>query len=176
MTEETGPIAQPGAMREAEVQAGKQADTDEAIVAMTGEVATDAPTGGAMSSNSREELSLFISASVLPQTGRVYDAHWAAWTEFIKTETGSTDPYLTSATEEDKAALISLMMLRRYQTGKRGKGATSFSAAVRHRFAQAMHSTAFLDSAIITTARTSCLMKPAELRAKKDKGPSDSVK
>lgn len=39
-----------------------------------------------------------------------------------------------------------------------------------------MHSTTFLDSAIIATARSSCLMKPDELRAKKDKGPSDSVK
>jgi hypothetical protein len=39
-----------------------------------------------------------------------------------------------------------------------------------------MCSTTFLDSAVITTARASCLMKPDELRKKKDKGPSESVK
>ena len=78
--------------------------------------------------------------------------------------------------EEDKAALVSLMMLGRHQVGKLGKGASAFTAAIRHWFAKRMVSTTFLDSAIIATARTSCLMKPAELRAKKDGGLSDTVK
>lgn len=135
-----------------------------------------ATTGGVLSSRSREELSTFISTSVLPLTAMTYTRKWEAWAEFVKSETGSLDPYLTGMREDDKSALVGLMMLREHQGGKRGKGATSFTAAVRHRFARAMHSTTFLDSAIITTARTSCLMKPAELRAKKDRGPAESVK
>jgi hypothetical protein len=39
-----------------------------------------------------------------------------------------------------------------------------------------MLSTTFLDSAIIATARTSCLMKSEEIMAKKDKGHPVSVK
>ena len=136
----------------------------------------DVETRGTMSSQSRDELSVFISTSVLPQTGRVYDKKWGAWVEFVKEETGSEDPYLTGMKDKRKAALVSLMMMRRHQSGKRGKAATSFVAAVRHRFARAMCSTVFLDSAIISTARSSCLMKPDELRAKKDRGPSESVK
>ena len=137
---------------------------------------SDVATGGTMSSQSREELSVFISTSVLPQTGRVYDKEWAAWVEFVKEETESEDPYLTGMKDDGKAALVSLMMMRRHQSGKRGKAASSFVAAIRHRFSRATCSTVFLDSAIITTARSSCLMKPDELRAKKDKGPSESVK
>jgi hypothetical protein len=53
---------------------------------------------------------------------------------------------------------------------------TSFTAAIRLMFARAMLSSVLLDSAIIATARTSCLMKPEELRAKKDLGLSNSVK
>lgn len=134
------------------------------------------PIGGTMSARSRDELSAFISTSVLPQTGRVYDKDWNAWVEFVKEETGRADPYLKDMKDDDKAALVSLMMLRRYQTGKRGKAATAFTAAIRHRFAREMCSTLFLDSAIIATARSSCLMKPDELRAKRDLGPAESVK
>lgn len=78
--------------------------------------------------------------------------------------------------DDDKAALVILIMMRRHQSAKRGKGATAFTAAIRHRFSRAMCATSFLDSTIIATARTSCLMKPDEIRAKKDLGPSDSVK
>lgn len=140
------------------------------------DVEKDTATGGAMSSQSRKELSTFISASVLPQTASVYSRKWDAWVEFVQGETGGGGPFLTGMREDDKAALVGLMMMREHQGGKRGKGATAFTAAVRHHFARAMCSTTFLDSAIITTARASCLMKPAELRAKKDSGPSESVK
>jgi hypothetical protein len=68
------------------------------------------------------------------------------------------------------------MMLRRHQSGKRGKAATAFIATVRLTFTRAMRSTRFLDSAVIATARTSCRMKPEELRAKKDNGHPLSVK
>jgi hypothetical protein len=52
-------------------------------------------TGGAMSSQLRQELSAFISQSVLPQTSRVYSRDFLLWKDFVKTETGSDDPFLT---------------------------------------------------------------------------------
>lgn len=141
-----------------------------------GGVKIAAATGGAISTQSREELSAFISTSVLPQTGRKYDKDWNSWVEFVRSEAGGGDPFLRSMKDEDKAALVTLMMMRRHQSGKRGKGASSFTAAIRHRFSRGMCSTAFLDAAIIATARSSCLMKPDELRAKKDLGRADTVK
>lgn len=91
----------------------------------------------------------------------------------VEEETGRDDPFLADMSDNDKAALVSLMVMKRHQTGKRGKEATSFAAGIHYRFARAMQSTTFLDAAI---ARSSCLMKPDELRVKKDKRPSDSVK
>jgi hypothetical protein len=43
-------------------------------------------------------------------------------------------------------------------------------------FARKMLPTGFLDSAVIATARSSCAIKPEELRAKKDWGHPTSVK
>jgi hypothetical protein len=71
-----------------------------------------------LSSCSREELSNFISTSVLPQTGQVYSKEFLQWKDFVKSETGSDDPLLTGKSDNDKAALVSLMMMRRHQ----GKG------------------------------------------------------
>lgn len=95
---------------------------------------------------------------------------------FIKAETGSDDPFLIGISDDEKAALVALLMMRRHRTGKRGKAASAFTAAVRHMYAQRVKSTTFLDSSIVATARASCLMKPDELRARKDEGPSTSVK
>lgn len=53
----------------------------------------------------------------MPQTGRVYDKEWGTWVEFVKEETGSEDPYLTGMKDDGKAALVSLMMMRRHQSG-----------------------------------------------------------
>jgi hypothetical protein len=119
-----------------------------------------AATGGSISAESRQELSMFISKSELPQTTQIYDKEFAAWTKFVKVETGSEDPFLTGFSASDKVFLVSLMMLRRHQSGKRGKAATAFTATIRMMFSRMMLSTLFLDSAIIATARTSCLMKP----------------
>jgi hypothetical protein len=47
---------------------------------------------------------------------------------------------------------------------------------VSQMYTRMMRATAFFDSSIIATARTSCLMKPDELRALKDSGPSTMVK
>jgi hypothetical protein len=133
-------------------------------------------TGGPLSIRSRQELSNFISTAVLSKTNRVYEKEWFAFKEFVKAETGSDDPFLTGYTDDEKASLIALMMMRRHEAGKRGKGATAFTAAVRQMYAKTMRSTTFFDSSIIATARTSCLMKPSELRALRDHGPQASVK
>jgi hypothetical protein len=42
--------------------------------------------------------------------------------------------------------------------------------------AQMVMSTTFVDSSIVATARASCLMKPDEVRARKDEGAFLSVK
>jgi hypothetical protein len=49
---------------------------------------------GALSVRSREELSSFISASVLPQTNQVYSKEFTLWREFVRVETGIDDPFL----------------------------------------------------------------------------------
>jgi RNase P/RNase MRP subunit POP5 len=96
-----------------------------------------------LSSCSREELSNFISTSVLPQTGQVYSKEFLQWKDFVKSETGSDDPLLTGKSDNDKAALVSLMMMRRHQGGKRGKAATSFTATIRLMFARTILSQYF---------------------------------
>ena len=58
----------------------------------------------------------------------------------------------------------------------RGKQATSVTAGIRLKFAAALQSTSFLDSAIVTAARTACRMSTKELRAKKDGRPKGNVK
>ena len=67
-------------------------------------------------------------------------------------------------------------MLRRYKRNIRGKAATAFTAAIRLEFAKARMSTAFLDSAVIATTRTSCQMSPAELREQRNSASTHSVK
>jgi hypothetical protein len=104
---------------------GVQAATAAVPRGLTARSTASGGTGQAMSSTSREELSTFIATSVLPQTSRVYDKNWGSWIEFVKAETGSEDPFMTGWSDEDKAALVSLMMMRRHQGGRRGKGGIS---------------------------------------------------
>ena len=132
--------------------------------------------GGFLSLRSRQDLSSFIATAILPKTNRVYEKEWGQFQSFVKEETGSDDPFLTKYTDDEKASLVALMMMRRHQEGKRGKAATAFTAAVRQMYAREMKATTFFDSSIIATARTSCLKKPEELRAKKDSGPAATVK
>ena len=68
------------------------------------------------------------------------------------------------------------MMLRRHKRNSRGKAATAFTAAIRLKFAKARMPTVFLDSAVISTARTSCQMTPAELRERRNSAPTHTVK
>jgi hypothetical protein len=79
-------------------------------------------------------------------------------------------------TEDEKAELVCLMMHRRHQAGNRGKAATACTAGIRQSFACRLMGTAFLDAAVVGTARAECLMKPDELRQRRDSGESCSVK
>jgi hypothetical protein len=126
-----------------------------------------------MSVLSRQELPTFMSTAVLPKTNRVYEKKWESFKAFVKKETGSDDPFLTECTEDEKATLCTD---GDEEAGKRGKAATSFTAAVRQMYARMMLPTAFVESSVITTARVSCAMKPSELRALKDIGLVATVK
>jgi hypothetical protein len=138
--------------------------------------ATSPTTRSQMSARSRQELSNFISTAVLPKTNRVYEKEWEAFKAFVKKETGSDDPFLTKYTDNEKATLVALMMMRRHEAGKRGKAASSFLAAVRQMYAMMTLPTAFLESSLIATARKSCAPKPSEPRALKDNRPVATVK
>ena len=98
------------------------------------------------------------------------------WTQHLKDEVNIEDPYLQGVSEEEKASLVGLMMLRRQKRNARGKAATAFTAAIRLEFAKARLSTEFLDSAVVATTRTSCKMTPAEQREKRTSAPTHSVK
>ena len=86
-----------------------------------------------MSAQSRQELARFIGTSVLPNTNRAYDKFWMKWISFLKSEVDEDDPFVSCAEEEEKAALVGLMMMRKHEQGLRGKQATSFTAAIRLR-------------------------------------------
>ena len=114
------------------------------IVTVPDVLPADPPiTGGVISVQSRQDLSTFMSTSVLPKTNRVYAKEWRSWKTFIKAETGSDDPYLNGVSDDEKAASVAVLMMRRHRTGKRGKAASAFTAAVRHFHAQMVMSTTF---------------------------------
>ena len=64
----------------------------------------------------------------------------------------------------------------RYNNGARGKSATSVTAGLRMAFTSALLSSRFLDSPIITAARAACRLSTAEIRGKRNEGPTGSVK
>ena len=129
-----------------------------------------------ISVQSRSALSAFVSTSVATKTSRVYESHWAAWTKFVCEETQTSDPFLSGMDEQEKASMVGLMMARKHQAGFRGKAATSFTAGVRLKCACAALSTSLLEEAVVATARAACVMKPEELRAKRDGGEVSSAK
>jgi hypothetical protein len=106
----------------------------------------------------------------------VYEGHWTQWRQFLKSEVDESDPYLTSRSQDEKSALVCLFMQRRHEAGHRGKAATAGTAGIRQCFACRMMSTDFLEAAVVSTARAACLMKPDELRQRRDSGQSCSVK
>ena len=121
-------------------------------------------------------MAAFLGTAVMPSTIRTYNAHFNTWTTFLKDEIDSDDPFMRDLPEEEKIFLVSLMMVRRHQAGYRGKAATSFTAALKREFIIAMFDTEFLESSVISTARTSCRIKPHELRAKNHSGAASTVK
>lgn len=129
-----------------------------------------------LSSQSKLELAEFIAGSVLPNTQLAYTKEWVEWSKHLSEEANITDPYLQGVHEEEKASLVSLMMLRKYKQNRRGKAATAFTAAIRLEFAKKRLSTTFLDAAVVTTARASCRMNPAELRERRNSEPTHTVK
>ena len=129
-----------------------------------------------LSKQSKRDLAVFIGTSVLPNTQRVYEQHWVLWKEFLKNEANQDDPFLRNVSEEEKTSLIGLMMLRRHEAGQRGKAATAFTAGIRMKFSQETLSTDFMDAAVITTTRSSCRLKPSELRERRNSGGSTHAK
>ena len=129
-----------------------------------------------LTERNRGDLAAFLGRSVLSNTRKTYDRHWELWKKFLSNESATSDPFLKGVDDDEKSALVGLFLLRRYEAGHRGKSATSVTAGIRLRFTQELESTTFLDSAIITTARTSCKLSPTELRTIRNAGASDSVK
>ena len=130
----------------------------------------------AVTTRARKEVAEFLGTAVMPSTVRTYNAHFKAWSTFLKDEIDSDDPFMKNQPEEEKVFLVSLMMLRRHQAGHKGKAATSFTAALKREFVIALLDTAFLESSVIHTARMSCQIKPHELRAKNNSGAASTVK
>ena len=112
----------------------------------------------------------------MPNTQKAYSKEFLEWTQHLKDEVNIHDPYLMGVSEEEKASLVCLMMMKRYHRNARGKAATAFTAAIRLEFAKMRLSTVFLESSVITTARTSCQRTPAELREKRNSAPTHTIK
>jgi hypothetical protein len=86
------------------------------------------------------------------------------------------DPLLRGRSEEDKVTTVALFLKERHARGMRDKGAVAATAGIRSGFTRALMSSSFLDHPILRAARGACRSSVAELREKKDKGPSGSVK
>lgn len=67
---------------------------------------------------------------------KVYEGHLNKWKTFLKAEINQKNPFLSNVREEEEAALVALLMLRRHQEGHREKRAISFTAGAKMRFAQ----------------------------------------
>lgn len=137
---------------------------------------TDVAQSAVLSAENKEAISKFIKSSVQPSTDRKYEVQWTWFVDFVKEKTGSEDPFMRGLDQQEKAAMVSLFMISRYVTGKRGKAATAATAAIRLRYSQEMLDTAFLDSAVVSTSRTACLLNPGELRERRNSAPASSVK
>jgi hypothetical protein len=128
-----------------------------------------------MSSDNQEAISRFLKSSVLPSTDRKYELQWGWFVQFMK-DVGLDDPFMRTLTPQERAGMVSLFLMSRHVAGKRGKAASAVTAAIRLRFSQEMLDTAFLDSAVVSSARTACLPKPKELREQRDSAPTSTVK
>ena len=75
-------------------------------------------TRSVFSVQSRHDSSTFMSISVLPKTNRVYSKEWRSWKTFVKAETGSDDLYLIGVSDDEKAALVALLMMRKHRVSE----------------------------------------------------------
>ena len=154
----------------------RQVLEDSASVRVDGAAArVDGVRSAVISTENQEALSKFLKSSVLPSTSRNYDLQWGWFAEFMS-ENGSDDPLMRNLTQQERAAMVSLFMISRYMKGKRGKAATAATVAIRLRLSQEMLVTSFLDSAVVSTARSACLLNPGELRERRSSEPACTVK
>jgi hypothetical protein len=128
-----------------------------------------------ISTENQEAISQFLKSSVLPSTDRKYELQWGWFVQFMKDQ-GSEDPFMRTLTPQERAGMVSLFMMSRHVAGKRGKAASAVTAAIRLRFSREMQDTAFLDSAVVSSARTACLPNPQELRERRSSAPASTVK
>jgi hypothetical protein len=128
-----------------------------------------------ISTENQEAISKFLRSSVLPSTDRKYGLRWGWFVQFIKDQ-GSADPFMRTLTPQERAGMVSLFMLSRHVAGKRDKAASAVTAVIRLHFSQEMQDTTFLDSAVVSSARTACLPNPQELRERRNSAPASTVK
>lgn len=129
-----------------------------------------------LTAEDRAVLGDFLRKSVTTGTAKTYDGQWHGWCGFIEGIEWGKDPYLRGELEGDKAALVALYLQSRYDDGARGKTATSVTAGLRLAFTSALLPCQFLDSPVLTAARAACRLTAAEIREKRNGGPSTSVK
>jgi hypothetical protein len=124
-----------------------------------------------ISSENQEAICKFLKSSLLPSTDRKYELLWGWFVQFMKDQ-GSDDPFTRTLTPQERAGMVSLFMMSMNVAGKRGKAASAATAAIRLRFSPEMKDTAFLDSVVVSSARTACLPNPQELREQRSSAPA----
>ena len=125
-----------------------------------------------MSQAQREDLGIFLKSSVAERTIVKYDSDWSKWCSFV----GKADPFLRSFSETDRALMAAMFLRQRHAAGLRGKEASGVLAAVRLEFVSALMSTSFLDSNVLSAARSACNLSTEELRSKRNLGQATTVK
>jgi hypothetical protein len=68
----------------------------------------------------RKEVASFLGTAVMPSTTRTYNAHFKAWSTFLKDEIDSDDPFMKCQPEVEKIFLVSLMIRRKGGHGIHG--------------------------------------------------------
>ena len=105
-----------------------------------------------------------------------YDSHWVKWCSYVRGIVGDVDPSLRSFSETDRASMAAIFLKQRYNAGLRSKEASGVLAAVRLEFVSALMSTSFLDSNVLSAARSACNLSTGELRSKRNLGQATTVK
>lgn len=113
----------------------------------------------------REGMAIFLGTSVTARTLQRHKLGWDAWSAYVRSIPGGTDPYMRNVKGEDnKAFWLASFFKARYEAGLRGKDAHAAGASVRIYYEMALFSAAFCDNAITKRARKACRMTPDERR------------